>query len=62
MSGIAPRRRDADRVAFVSVDLDLTCDLVVVGSGAGAMTGALLAARAGLETVVLESTDRLGGT
>ena len=62
MSGTAARRRAADRVAFVGVDLDLTCDLVVVGSGAGAMTGAFLAARAGLETVVLESTDRLGGT
>jgi 3-oxosteroid 1-dehydrogenase len=37
-------------------------DVVVVGSGAGAMTGAYLAARSGLRTVVLEATDRLGGT
>lgn len=36
-------------------------DVVVVGSGAGALTGAYLAARAGLSTVVVEKTDRLGG-
>ncbi|MBF4160203.1 FAD-dependent oxidoreductase [Nocardioides acrostichi] len=37
-------------------------DLIVVGSGGGAMTGALLAQRAGLSVVVLERTDRVGGT
>ncbi|MEI5673026.1 MULTISPECIES: FAD-dependent oxidoreductase [unclassified Nocardioides] len=37
-------------------------DVVVVGSGGGAMTGALLAARAGLRTVVVEKTDLIGGT
>lgn len=37
-------------------------DVVVVGSGAGALTGAYLVARHGLHTVVLEKTDRLGGT
>jgi 3-oxosteroid 1-dehydrogenase len=37
-------------------------DVIVVGSGAGAMTGAYLAARAGLDTAVLEATDLLGGT
>lgn len=37
-------------------------DVVVVGSGAGAMTGAYLAAREGMSTVVLEKTDVLGGT
>lgn len=37
-------------------------DVVVVGSGAGALTGAYLAARAGLRTVLLEKTGRLGGT
>lgn len=57
---LAPRGVDA--VACVSVDSDLTFDFVVVGSGAGAMTGALLAARAGLSTVVLERAERLGGT
>jgi 3-oxosteroid 1-dehydrogenase len=37
-------------------------DVIVVGSGGGALTGAHLAAKAGLATVVLERTDRLGGT
>lgn len=37
-------------------------DVVVVGSGGGAMTGAYLAQRAGLSTVVVEKTALLGGT
>lgn len=37
-------------------------DVVVVGSGGGAMTGAYLAAKAGLSTVVVEKTPLLGGT
>jgi 3-oxosteroid 1-dehydrogenase len=37
-------------------------DVVVVGSGAGALTGAYVAAAAGQSVVVLEATDRLGGT
>ncbi|MFF2732610.1 FAD-dependent oxidoreductase [Streptomyces sp. NPDC058008] len=37
-------------------------DVIVVGSGGGALTGAYLAARAGLDTVVVERTGRLGGT
>src|SRR3546814_3437390 len=37
-------------------------DVVVVGSGGGAMTGAFLAQRAGLSTVVVEKTSLLGGT
>ncbi|MET9805332.1 FAD-dependent oxidoreductase [Streptomyces halstedii] len=41
---------------------DATHDVVVVGSGAGAMTGALEAASRGLDTVVLERTALLGGT
>jgi 3-oxosteroid 1-dehydrogenase len=39
-----------------------TFDLVVVGSGGGALTGAALAAREGLSVVVLEKTDLCGGT
>jgi 3-oxosteroid 1-dehydrogenase len=37
-------------------------DVVVVGSGGGALTGAALAARAGLRTLVLERTPLIGGT
>ncbi|WP_328947685.1 FAD-dependent oxidoreductase [Streptomyces sp. NBC_00184] len=43
-------------------DWDATHDVIVVGSGAGAMTGALVAAGDGLDTVVLERTALLGGT
>ena len=37
-------------------------DVVVVGSGGGALTGAHLAAKAGLSSVVLERTALVGGT
>lgn len=37
-------------------------DVIVVGTGGGALTGALLAARAGLRTVVVEKTALIGGT
>jgi 3-oxosteroid 1-dehydrogenase len=39
-----------------------SCDVLVVGSGAGALAGALLAAQAGLKTIVIEKTDLFGGT
>lgn len=41
---------------------DHECDVLVVGSGAGALAGALLAASAGLRTVVIEKTEQFGGT
>ncbi len=37
-------------------------DVIVVGSGAAGMTAALVAAHHGLRTVVLEKTDRFGGS
>jgi len=40
----------------------MTYDVVVVGSGGGALIGAFLAQKAGLRTVVLERTAYVGGT
>lgn len=42
--------------------MDEYCDVVVVGSGGGALTGAYVAAREGLSVTVLEATDQFGGT
>ncbi|MGY1812491.1 FAD-binding protein [Blastococcus sp. SYSU D00820] len=41
---------------------DDACDVLVAGSGGGALTGALTAAREGLSVLVVEATDRFGGT
>lgn len=41
---------------------DESYDVVVVGSGGGALVGAHVAALHGLRTALLESTDRFGGT
>lgn len=39
-----------------------TWDVIVVGSGAGAMTSALIAADQGLSVLVVEKSDKFGGT
>src|SRR5450755_1122180 len=41
---------------------DAQFDVIVVGSGAAGMTAALAAAQHGLRAVVLEKTDRFGGS
>jgi len=41
---------------------DRTCDLLVVGSGAGGLAAAVTAAHLGLEVIVVEKRPRLGGT
>ncbi|KAA5838026.1 FAD-binding protein [Saccharopolyspora hirsuta] len=41
---------------------DDECDVLVVGSGGGALTGAYTAAREGLSVLVVEAADRFGGT
>ncbi len=42
--------------------LEHTVDVLVVGSGAGAMTAALVAAQCGLNTLIIEKADVYGGT
>lgn len=46
----------------VPAALQPSYDVVVVGSGGGAMTAAAMAAKAGLSTIVLERTPLIGGT
>ena len=43
-------------------DFDETFDWVVVGSGGGSMSSALLMRKAGKSVVILEKTDKVGGT
>jgi 3-oxosteroid 1-dehydrogenase len=38
------------------------CDVLVAGSGGGGVTGAYTAAREGLEVILVEATDKFGGT
>ncbi|AQA24685.1 HI0933-like family protein [Rhodococcus sp. MTM3W5.2] len=39
-----------------------TCDVLVVGSGGGGVTGAYTAAREGMDVILVEATDKFGGT
>ena len=40
----------------------MSWDVIVVGSGAGAMTSAVVAADRGLSVLVIEKSDKFGGT
>lgn len=44
------------------VDWNETCDTLVVGSGGGGVCGAYTAAREGLEVILIEATEKFGGT
>ena len=39
-----------------------TCDVLVIGSGAGALTSAVTCAKAGLKVLVTEKAGQFGGT
>ena len=41
---------------------DETTDILVAGSGAGGVTGAYTAAREGHEVILIEATEKFGGT
>ena len=43
-------------------DWDITADLLVVGSGASAMTAAIVVKQEGLDSLVVEKTEFYGGT
>lgn len=45
-----------------SREWDFECDVLVVGSGAGGMTAALRARDLGMDVLVVEKSDRYGGT
>ncbi|OBG76874.1 MULTISPECIES: FAD-binding protein [unclassified Mycobacterium] len=44
------------------VDWAHECDVLVAGSGGGGVTGAYTAAREGLDVLLVEATDKFGGT
>ena len=46
----------------VSGSLDHHCDFLVIGSGGGGMTAALRAHDSGLDTLVIEASDKFGGS
>jgi 3-oxosteroid 1-dehydrogenase len=43
-------------------DWDTEVDVIVAGSGAGGVTGAYTAAREGLDVILVEATEKFGGT
>lgn len=45
-----------------TVGWDDECDVLVIGSGGGGLTGAYTAVREGLSVILLEAGDRFGGT
>ncbi|WP_319025007.1 FAD-dependent oxidoreductase [Nisaea nitritireducens] len=47
---------------FGKADLSQDYDVIVLGAGAGGMTAAVVAANEGLNVLLLEKTNRLGGT
>ena len=44
------------------MQVDVECDVIVVGSGAGGLSAAVTAAKHGLEVIVAEKDRLFGGT
>ena len=60
-SGRAPQSSNLKTTAPYSVKADLTCDLLVLGSGPGGYTAAFRAADLGLNVVLVERYKQIGG-
>ncbi len=54
--------RESDERSREDHDWDEETDVLVAGSGAGGATGAYTAAREGLDVLLVEASDRFGGT
>lgn len=66
IAGMLPDRGGEQHLELQTRDRDWTwdevTDVLVAGSGAGGVTGAYTAAREGLDVILLEATERFGGT
>ena len=60
-SGLAPQCSNLKTTAPYSGKVDLTCDLLVLGSGPGGYTAAFRAADLGLNVVLVERYKQIGG-
>ena len=60
-SGLAPQSSNLKTTAPYSGKTDLTCDLLVLGSGPGGYTAAFRAADLGLNVVLVERYKQIGG-
>ena len=60
-SGLAPQRSNLTTTVPYSGKADLTCDLLVLGSGPGGYTAAFRAADLGLNVVLVERYKQIGG-
>ncbi len=60
--GVAQRQNRAPGQGTSATDVPGDVDLLVVGAGAGGLTAALVAAKAGLRVLLCEASQQVGGT